>query len=319
MLIEPLFVQQIVDMYSAGKSQKEIVEATGQTYCVVRYWLKKKNLYDPSRRCRNTASAMRGVQKHNEHQKQEAETRLAFSLLEKGFAYLGGYNTKKDSEIRLSCLRCGKEFARHDLGWLLNGNIECPFCGDRAQQRAERAREKEEKHREWEQQQELNKQKRVAYELELKNRIDEVRVCKECGCLYTYRSYAQSIGTNPIFVQRVDCCSRECLKKNQNRKRRKYNYTHGKHRLRARKYGTDYDSSVNLEDLIKRDGLRCAICGEMCNPNDYEIINGVFVVGNHYPSMDHITPLCKGGGHTWDNVQVACLICNSKKGANTVA
>ena len=319
MLIEPLFVQQIVDMYSAGKSQKEIVEATGQTYCVVRYWLKKKNLYDPSRRCRNTASAMQGIQKYNEHQKQEAETRLAFSLLEKGFAYLGGYNGKKDSEIRLSCLRCGKEFARHDLGWLLNGNIECPFCGDRAQQRAEHAREKEERRKNYEHTLEVARQKREKHKLELERALDEKHICKECGKEFTYRSYAQSIGVDPIFVQCVDYCSRECRKKNQNRKQRKYNYTHGKHRLRARKYGTDYDNSVNLEDLIKRDGLRCAICGEMCDPNDYKIINGVFVVGNHYPSMDHIIPFAKGGGHTWDNVQVAHLICNSKKGANIVA
>lgn len=50
MLIEPLFVQQIVDMYSDGKSQKEIVETIGQTYNVVRYWLKKKDLYDQNRR-----------------------------------------------------------------------------------------------------------------------------------------------------------------------------------------------------------------------------------------------------------------------------
>lgn len=40
--VEPLFVQQIVDMYSSGKNQKEIVETTGQKYSVVRYWLKKK-------------------------------------------------------------------------------------------------------------------------------------------------------------------------------------------------------------------------------------------------------------------------------------
>ena len=53
--VEPLFVQQIVDMYSSGKNQKEIVEATGQSYCVVQYWLKKKGIYDSSRRQHNTS------------------------------------------------------------------------------------------------------------------------------------------------------------------------------------------------------------------------------------------------------------------------
>lgn len=31
-------------------------------------------------------------------------------------------------------------------------------------------------------------------------------------------------------------------------------------------------------------------------------------------SIDHIRPLSKGGTHTWDNVQLAHLKCNIKKG-----
>lgn len=313
MLIEPLFVQQIVDMYSAGKSQKEIVEATGQTYRVVRYWLKKKNLYDPNRRWTNRAPAMRGVQKYNEHQKQEAETRLAFSLLEKGFAYLGGYNTKKDSEIRLSCLRCGKEFARHDLGWLLNGNIECPFCGDRAQQRAERAREKEERRKNYEHTLEVARQKRESHKLDLERALDEKHICKECGKEFTYRSYAQNIGVDPIFVQRVDSCSRECLKKQRRKDLKKYRKTHHgerSHIKRAKKFGCEFERGVTLQRLIKRDGLRCAICGEFCDLNDRSYGNGN---GPFYPSMDHIVPLSKGGSHTWNNVQIAHVICNALK------
>ncbi len=313
MLIEPLFVQQIVDMYSAGKSQKEIVETIGQTYHVVRYWLKKKGLYDPNRRQSGKVHATQGLKRSNEKSRQEAETRLAFSLLGKGFVYLGGYNTKKDSEIRLSCLHCGKEFVRHDLHWLLNGNIECPFCGDTAKRIAERKRIAEEKHREWEQQQELYKQKRVAHELEVKNRIDEVRVCKECGCLYTYRSYAQSIGVDPIHVQRVDCCSRECLKKQKRKDLKKYNKAHHgerSHIKRAKKFGCEFERGVTLQRLIKRDGLRCAICGDFCDLNDRSYGNGN---GPFYPSMDHIVPLSKGGSHTWNNVQVAHIICNTLK------
>jgi 5-methylcytosine-specific restriction endonuclease McrA len=33
------------------------------------------------------------------------------------------------------------------------------------------------------------------------------------------------------------------------------------------------------------------------------------------PELDHIMPLTQGGGHTWDNVALACRACNMSKGA----
>lgn len=32
-----------------------------------------------------------------------------------------------------------------------------------------------------------------------------------------------------------------------------------------------------------------------------------------YPTIDHIVAMANGGGHTWDNVQLAHAICNSYK------
>ena len=32
-----------------------------------------------------------------------------------------------------------------------------------------------------------------------------------------------------------------------------------------------------------------------------------------YPTVDHIVPLSKGGTHTWNNVQLAHMACNSGK------
>lgn len=313
MLIEPLFVQQIVDMYSAGKNQKEIVETTGQKYSVVRYWLKKKNLYDPGRRQTWKAHAMQGVQKYNEQLKQEAETRLAFSLIEKGFAYLGGYDGR-ESSIKLSCLSCGNEFTRcADKQFKNSKTIECPFCGEKAKAKAEAKAEKEaeriKRREEYERQLEHWKQIRDERELEKQNRLNELHVCKECGCLFTYRSYAQSIGVEPVFIQHVECCSKACVERQKLKKRREHK-TERSHIKRAKIHGCEWERGITLRKLIARDGLRCAICGKMCDRNDRSYGNGN---GPLYPSIDHIIPISKGGGHTWENVQVAHLYCNTLK------
>lgn len=79
---------------------------------------------------------------------------------------------------------------------------------------------------------------------------------------------------------------------------------------RAVIYGVEYDQSVTLKKLILRDNGICKICGK---PVDLSDINRN-TVGNYYPSVDHIIPMSKGGGHVWENVQLAHRICNSRKG-----
>lgn len=78
------------------------------------------------------------------------------------------------------------------------------------------------------------------------------------------------------------------------------------HYKRAKLHGAPAEVGITLQKLIKRDGLTCAICGLPC-----------FYFGEPtadlYPTMDHLVPISKGGGHTWDNVQVAHRICNINK------
>lgn len=87
------------------------------------------------------------------------------------------------------------------------------------------------------------------------------------------------------------------------------------HKRRAVKYKCTYDPTVTLKALIKRDGLRCAICGELCDSNDRTW--GRF--GPMRPTIDHIVPMSKGGGHVWSNVQIAHAICNSIKSNKEVS
>ena len=86
--------------------------------------------------------------------------------------------------------------------------------------------------------------------------------------------------------------------------------TGGHWRRRADRYGcADFDDSITLRELVRRDLGICQICGDPVD--DTDITNGH--IGRMYPTLDHIVPLSKGGAHTWDNVQLAHMHCNAGK------
>lgn len=86
--------------------------------------------------------------------------------------------------------------------------------------------------------------------------------------------------------------------------------TGGHWRRRSQRYGCrEFDESITLKELIKRDKGICKICGE---PTDSDDITGGHI-GRLYPTLDHIIPLSKGGTHTWNNVQLAHMACNAGK------
>ena len=77
------------------------------------------------------------------------------------------------------------------------------------------------------------------------------------------------------------------------------------------------DNDITLPLLFNRDNGICKICGSVCDWSDIEKRDGFAIVGNRYPSIDHIIPLSKGGTHTWDNVQLVHKQCNSIKSDKT--
>lgn len=61
-------------------------------------------------------------------------------------------------------------------------------------------------------------------------------------------------------------------------------------------YATKY---VVRRVLYARDNWTCQYCGDK--------------VSRETATCDHVKPLSRGGGHTWDNVVCACKPCNHKK------
>ena len=77
------------------------------------------------------------------------------------------------------------------------------------------------------------------------------------------------------------------------------------HKRRAQKAGVGYEN-FNPNNIFKRDGYRCQLCGKKTRP-DYNRFHPLF------PNLDHIVPLNKGGSHTKKNTQCLCRLCNMIK------
>ena len=96
--------------------------------------------------------------------------------------------------------------------------------------------------------------------------------------------------------------------------RLKENYRKKDIKRRAKLREVKRDKDITLRKLYERDNGICYLCGRVCEWNDSEYIDGAFVVGGSYPTVEHIKPLSLGGTDTWDNIKLACHYCNSKKG-----
>lgn len=114
----------------------------------------------------------------------------------------------------------------------------------------------------------------------------EIFDCRECG------KRVETEYGNP----RKDYCSDEC----SNRRFRR----DAKHRRRTVYRKGD---KIPLKQLHARDSGRCHLCGKAVDIKKRQWPDGA--------SVDHIVPVSMGGSHTWDNVALAHIECNSLRGA----
>ena len=73
-------------------------------------------------------------------------------------------------------------------------------------------------------------------------------------------------------------------------------------RRRARKAQVPHTlTRAEWGEILAQHGNRCSYCG-------------VGFSESLQPTMDHVVPICRGGGHTKENLVPACRPCNTRKG-----
>lgn len=205
------------------------------------------------------------------------------------FEYAGGF-TSVDGPIQVRCKVCGYVQTRSMIT-IRHHHIECENCRNIEAERKEKAKQDERRKAEADKQEQKRKR-------QLQARVEqfEFKECEVCGGLFVVAPQSKR-----------KYCSAECMHKaNNNRKW---------HRRRAKLRNACVDKDIEIHKLYERDGGVCHLCGEMCDWNDKQTIEGAVICGDKYPSIDHVTPLARGGEHSWDNVRLAHRGCNTQKGA----
>lgn len=180
---------------------------------------------------------------------------------------------------KITCAICGKEVETHNLSQKTCGDIKCKSLYKKA---AHKERNK-------------RAQQKAAASVQY-----EMRICEICGQVYQCNTRLSN-----------KTCSKACsdiLTKKYQRQHQRNREHHIRDVL--------VDKDINLDDLRRRDKDICWICGETVDDTDYQTINGHFIAGNRYPSIDHTHPIALGGVHSWENVRLAHKDCNTKRGAS---
>lgn len=217
---------------------------------------------------------------------------------------LGGY-TESEGQVTIRCKKCGDVFTRSIIS-IRHNAITCRNCANKSETTKIKqfrlkqinkamkltamvidAKTKPRRMVEAAQARERRKHKKELKRINTATQI-ELRACKQCGRIFVGNQFNKQY------------CSSACERMVHDRNRT-YNML-------------VVDADITLDKLYDRDGGRCQLCGQMCNWNDYVIRDGIKIVGNMYPSKDHIIPISKGGVESWNNVQLAHRGCNSSKG-----
>lgn len=267
--------------YLAGASTYELGEKYNVNHATISRWMKQRgHVRGKSWKPEHLKT---GTNKGHETERQRAIARCKAITLEMtdGAIELVEYYDKNKGLYR--CHVCGAEFYRCNK---FNRTPRCPECfaKELSKQRVKREAKAA-----------CNAEKR-------EKELAKDKICESCGSVFHSES--------PKAKYCSGTCSRRAKRHRDVAAGKTLLANSGNHRKRARIYGVAYEPGITVKKLVKRDNNICQICGEPCDANDNRWSEHF---GPLYPTIDHIIAMVNGGGHTWDNVQLAHAICNSAK------
>lgn len=194
------------------------------------------------------------------------------------FEYVSGY-TNCECLVVLKCKKCGATIERHSSIARSSKQLTCFNCIKIEKDKRIKVNRMVNKQRLHMLKVKENKKKEIKdFYKYLKDHTLNINICEHCGKEYIEHT--------------TSCYCANCRKKIRNR-----------------------HSSKSLKKLYERDKGICYICNGLCDWNDKKEDKGTTIVGNNYPSIDHIIPLAKGGTDEWNNLKLAHFKCNWGKGA----
>ncbi len=286
--------ETITELRKQGDTYQEIADKLGFTHDQIEQFCKRNGLG------------------YSEEEKQKAQTKRGKELAEsnKGKTFvnwdkrvlevLGGrfelvswiLTDNGESRLKVKCTTCGAEKEISSISLRSRQSNRIVSCGICSHLEAEQRHKQEQEKREFEKNE--------------KQRLREVRKLKKAKQIsFTFCECGKIIPNGTKYCD--DCREKHKRKSQRQIERRK------EHKRRTR-IGKTFDRGITLEKLYDRDQGICYLCNRTCDWGDFQKINGAFVVGGSYPTVEHLIPLCKGGTHTWNNIKLACHSCNSKKG-----
>lgn len=143
--------------------------------------------------------------------------------------------------------------------------------------------------------------------------------CKKCRIKHVKTWYVENIEERRKFAKsrRLKNGDEERRKDNEryerDRDKRIALATEHSHRRKARKLNTVVEKGISVLSLKKKHGTKCYYCHK-----EMDFSKGVGrKFNNDMATIEHLTPLSRGGEHTFENTVLACRFCNISRGAKS--